>query len=54
MLNNTNISKKEIFENKIKKLKEDLKDYPNVKIIGATKAPLLLKNIGDFILVIMR
>ena len=37
MLNNTNISKKEIFENKIKKLKEDLKDYPNVKIIGATK-----------------
>ena len=33
----TNISKKEMFAKKLEKLKEDIKPYGNVKIVGATK-----------------
>ena len=31
------LSKQKVFEEKIKKLKEEIKDFPSVKIVAATK-----------------
>ena len=36
-MNKNNINKQAIFAQKIEALKNDLKDYPNVKIVAATK-----------------
>ena len=37
IMNKNNINKQAIFQKKIEELKNDLKDYPNVKIVAATK-----------------